>query len=115
MAVPEFDLFSTPDLYEGKGPFQVVKCIHALGRTVQATMPEYTGPKLGVKMAEARVRGLGLLWVRFPPLSATVVLLLGVRRKHEGWMGGWYCHPVASVTGIPWCHGTSGGVESTGH
>jgi transgelin len=55
MAVPEFDLFSTPDLYEGKGPFQVVKCIHALGRTLQATMPDYSGPKLGVKMAEARV------------------------------------------------------------
>ena len=33
---------------------QVVTFIHALGRTIQASMPEYTGPRLGVRMATAR-------------------------------------------------------------
>lgn len=53
--VPEFDLFSTPDLCEAKAIQQVVTHIHALGRTLLNTMPEYSGPKLGVKMADSRV------------------------------------------------------------
>ena len=53
LGVPEFDVFSTPDLYEAKGLMQVVRFIHALGRTIQVSVPEFTGPKFGVKLAEA--------------------------------------------------------------
>ena len=49
----EHDLFETVDLYEQKDMGVVVTCIHALGRTVQAT---YKGPKLGAKVSAKNVR-----------------------------------------------------------
>lgn len=49
VGVAEFDLFETVDLFELKNVDQVVKCIHALGRTIQKNVPEFTGPTLGVK------------------------------------------------------------------
>ena len=30
--------------------------IHALGRTVQSRVPDFTGPKLGIKVTEKQVR-----------------------------------------------------------
>ncbi|RLN95297.1 hypothetical protein BBJ28_00012483 [Nothophytophthora sp. Chile5] len=49
LGVAEFDLFETVDLFELKNIGQVVQCIHALGRTLQKNVPEYDGPRLGVK------------------------------------------------------------------
>ncbi|CEG46478.1 Calponin [Plasmopara halstedii] len=49
IGVAEFDLFETVDLYNQSNLGQVVQCIHALGRAIQKTMPEYEGPVLGVK------------------------------------------------------------------
>ncbi|TMW65935.1 hypothetical protein Poli38472_003700 [Pythium oligandrum] len=56
IGVMEFDLFETVDLFELKNVDLVVKCLHALGRTIQKTMPEYTGPMLGVKEATENKR-----------------------------------------------------------
>lgn len=44
----EFELFGTPDLFEGTGMKQVVLQIHSLGRTVQDKLPDFE-PKLGIK------------------------------------------------------------------
>mmetsp|Transcript_796 Transcript_796/g.1690 ORF Transcript_796/g.1690 Transcript_796/m.1690 type:complete len:474 (-) Transcript_796:560-1981(-) len=51
LGVAEHDLFETVDLFEQKDLGVVVNCIHALGRTVQTTVPEFRGPHLGVKMS----------------------------------------------------------------
>ncbi|CAI5723305.1 unnamed protein product [Peronospora effusa] len=56
IGVAEFDLFETVDLYNQKNLGQVVQCIHALGRTIQKTMPEYDGPNLGVKESTVNLR-----------------------------------------------------------
>ncbi|KAG6610706.1 IQ motif containing GTPase activating protein [Phytophthora cinnamomi] len=56
IGVAEFDLFETVDLYNQKNIGQVVQCIHALGRTIQKTMPEYDGPRLGVKESTVNPR-----------------------------------------------------------
>ncbi|KUF89148.1 Luc7 protein 3 [Phytophthora nicotianae] len=56
IGVAEFDLFETVDLYNQKNLGQVVQCIHALGRTIQKTMPEYNGPLLGVKESTVNPR-----------------------------------------------------------
>lgn len=56
IGVAEFDLFETVDLFELKNVDLVVKCIHALGRTVQKNVPEFTGPTLGVKEATINKR-----------------------------------------------------------
>ncbi|KAI9998595.1 hypothetical protein PInf_003144 [Phytophthora infestans] len=56
IGVAEFDLFETIDLYNQKNLGQVVQCIHALGRTIQKTMPEYDGPLLGVKESTVNLR-----------------------------------------------------------
>ena len=56
IGVSEHDLFETVDLYEEKDLNVVVQCIFALGRTVQARVPEYTGPVLGPRMAVANKR-----------------------------------------------------------
>jgi hypothetical protein len=44
---------------------QVVQCIHALGAVVQRSVPEFTGPRLGVRLASGHVRpcvGVGVGW-----------------------------------------------------
>lgn len=51
--ITEFETFSTPDLHERKNIPQVVSAIHALGRTVQAKLPDFE-PKLGIKVVEKR-------------------------------------------------------------
>ncbi|POM75564.1 IQ motif containing GTPase activating protein [Phytophthora palmivora] len=56
IGVAEFDLFETVDLFNQKNLGQVVQCIHALGRTIQKTMPEYDGPLLGVKESTVNLR-----------------------------------------------------------
>jgi hypothetical protein len=44
--------------------------LHALGRTVQTVLPEYTGPKLGVKVVERNVRSVRHLGASpVPPLE----------------------------------------------
>lgn len=49
-------MFSTADLYDEKDINQVTTMLHALGRTVQTVLPDYTGPKLGVKVVERNER-----------------------------------------------------------
>ncbi|CAM9634144.1 unnamed protein product, partial [Ectocarpus sp. 12 AP-2014] len=49
VGVAEHSLFETVDLYEGKDLGLVVRCLHALGQTVQKSCPEYNGPRLGIK------------------------------------------------------------------
>jgi hypothetical protein len=56
IGVAEFDLFETVDLYNQKNLGQVAQCIHALGRTIQKTMPDYDGPRLGVKESTVNLR-----------------------------------------------------------
>ena len=53
MGVSEHDLFETVDLYEEKDMNSVVRCIHALGRSVQSF---YSGPSLGPKAASQNNR-----------------------------------------------------------
>lgn len=48
------DMFQTVDLYEKQNMWQVVCCIHALGRKAQ--QQGYAGPTLGPKEASANVR-----------------------------------------------------------
>lgn len=56
LGVSGHDLFETVDLYEEKDLGLVVLCLFALGRTVQVTIPEFNGPTLGPKLAEANKR-----------------------------------------------------------
>jgi hypothetical protein len=53
--VTEFDLFETLDLFETKDLGAVVRCLHALGRTLQKN-PSFKGPFLGVKEATKNQR-----------------------------------------------------------
>lgn len=56
LGVNSDDCFETVDLFEGKDLGLVVACIHALGRAVQKSCPEWDGPTLGPKEAEKNVR-----------------------------------------------------------
>ena len=47
LGVAEHNLFETVDLFEAKDIGLVVKTIHALGRAVQTSAPEFGGPHLG--------------------------------------------------------------------
>ncbi|XP_064628467.1 myophilin-like [Lineus longissimus] len=53
--IDENELFQTVDLWTLKGIPSVTKCIHALGRHAQRK-PDWTGPILGPKMADAQKR-----------------------------------------------------------
>jgi len=53
--VPEEEIFQTADLYERRNIPQVTLCINALARLTQKH-PEYTGPRLGPKMADENKR-----------------------------------------------------------
>ncbi|KAL4089645.1 hypothetical protein QTP88_024651 [Uroleucon formosanum] len=53
--VPEEEIFQTADLFERRNIAQVTLCLYALARITQKH-PEYTGPALGPKMAEANKR-----------------------------------------------------------
>jgi len=46
--VMESSMFATPDLYEEKNMGSVINCIYMLGGVIQSTVPDFTGPKLGV-------------------------------------------------------------------
>uniref|UniRef100_A0A0A9Y673 Calponin n=1 Tax=Lygus hesperus TaxID=30085 RepID=A0A0A9Y673_LYGHE len=53
--VPEEEIFQTADLFERRNIPQVTLCIYSLGRITQKH-PEYTGPRLGPKMADENKR-----------------------------------------------------------
>ena len=53
LGMPEFELFSSPDLYENHNMRAIVLNIHSLGRLAQNF---YNGPTLGAKLAKANVR-----------------------------------------------------------
>lgn len=55
LGVPECDLFETVDLYEEKDMGLVVRCLDALGRSIQKTVPDFT-PQFGVKAATENKR-----------------------------------------------------------
>lgn len=50
VGVPEYELFQTIDLYEGKNMYQVMLCIISFSRNSQKK--GYTGPAIGPKLAE---------------------------------------------------------------
>merc|ERR1719145_165098 len=54
----ESSMFSTPDLFEEKNMAIVVTFLFAFGGFVQAKIPEYTGPTIGVAM-KAEVSDVG--------------------------------------------------------
>jgi transgelin len=56
LGMKEFEMFGTPDLYDGKNLGQVINSIHALGRLLQTTMPDAPFPKLGIKVVEKNER-----------------------------------------------------------
>lgn len=56
LGVAEHSLFETVDLYEEKDLGLVVKCLFALGSTVQLTVPDFAGPHLGARIAKANKR-----------------------------------------------------------
>jgi transgelin len=53
--VPEEEIFQTADLFERRNIPQVSLCLFSLGRITQLH-PEYTGPRLGPKMADKNER-----------------------------------------------------------
>ncbi|KOX80269.1 Muscle-specific protein 20 [Melipona quadrifasciata] len=53
--VPQEEIFQTADLFERRNIPQVTLCLYALGRITQKH-PEYTGPRLGPKMADENKR-----------------------------------------------------------
>jgi len=53
--VPDEEIFQTADLYERRNIPQVTLCLNALSRLTQKH-PEYTGPRLGPKMADENKR-----------------------------------------------------------
>ncbi|KAG5184842.1 calponin homology domain-containing protein, partial [Tribonema minus] len=56
LGVAEHSLFETVDLYEEKDISLVIKCLFALGSTIQSSVPEFHGPHLGAKMHTANKR-----------------------------------------------------------
>ncbi|CAM9693233.1 unnamed protein product [Chrysoparadoxa australica] len=56
LGVQEHSLFETVDLYEEKDIGLVVRALHALGGAVKKSVPEYTGPSLGVRASSPTVR-----------------------------------------------------------
>merc|ERR1719458_850150 len=48
LGVQEYALFSTDDLFDENYRNSVVQCLHALGSTIQRTVPDFQGPHLGV-------------------------------------------------------------------
>lgn len=85
IGVAEFDLFETVDLFEQKNIDLVVKCLHALGRTVQKNLPDFTGPTLGVKESTVNKRSFTRAQLKE---AATAVPLfgqhgMGAERPHD--------------------------------
>mgnify|MGYP002043033913 FL=1 len=82
--VPDEEVFQTPDLFEARNIPQVTLCLYALARTTQKHA-EYTGPKMGPKMAtenkrnfsEEQIRqgrdGQVGLQVRFDSLTQSII------------------------------------------
>lgn len=77
----EFEMFGTPDLFDEKNVRQVVSSIHALGRTVQAKLPDWGRPHLGIKVVEKNVR----VWTEEQLRAASVsVSLLNLGSSDHG-------------------------------
>jgi len=55
LGVNESSMFATPDLYEEKNMGSVINCIYTFGGVIQSTVPDFTGPKLGI-MINAQVK-----------------------------------------------------------
>lgn len=53
--VSDEEVFQTPDLFEARNLSQVTLCLYALARTTQKHA-EFTGPKMGPKMATENKR-----------------------------------------------------------
>lgn len=56
LGVAEHSLFETVDLFENKDLGLVVRCVFALGSTVQVACPEFQGPHLGAKISQTNKR-----------------------------------------------------------
>jgi len=64
IGMAESSMFSTPDLFEEKNMAIVVTFLYNFGGVVQANLPEYNGPKIGVAVKAEVVdesRGIGLI------------------------------------------------------
>jgi len=64
IGMAESSMFSTPDLFEEKNMAIVVTFLYTFGGYVQAQVPEYEGPKIGVAVKAEVVdesRGIGLI------------------------------------------------------
>eukprot|EP01084_Bolivina_argentea_P018917 35193_1 len=56
LGVAEHSLFETVDLYEAKDLGLVVRCLFALGSTIQLTVVEFLGPHLGARINKINKR-----------------------------------------------------------
>jgi len=82
MGVPEASMFGTPDLYEEKNMGSVVNCINVLGGSIQVTVSEFKGPKLGIAInveSKDTKRGSGIL----TDMSAGFSTTMEVQRPTE--------------------------------
>ena len=61
LGVPEYALFTTPDLYDGKSVVNVTNGIIALGSKAQS-LPGYSGPALGAKNTTSANSGKPKKW-----------------------------------------------------
>jgi len=50
LGLPQRELFTTPDLFEGKNFGGVLKNIEGIARFAQGCLPEYEGPLIGKKL-----------------------------------------------------------------
>jgi hypothetical protein len=73
LGVPAFESFQTVDLFENKNMLAVVTNLHSLGRRAQK-IPGYTGPALGVKLADANKVVLFSVLPLYGPLLLTLTL-----------------------------------------
>lgn len=54
LGVAETDVFTTVDLYEQRDINAVVRCMFSLGRAIQTSVPEFSGPMLGQEVKTSR-------------------------------------------------------------
>lgn len=59
LGVAEHSLFETVDLFENKDLGLVVRCVFALGSSIQQTCPDFPGPHLGAKLHKVIVGNTG--------------------------------------------------------
>lgn len=74
LGVAEHSLFETVDLFENKDLGLVVRCVFALGSSVQRTCPDFPGPHLGAKLHKV-IRNTG---------DGAVLLCIGLFERTVG-------------------------------